>query len=83
MYSLAEMVEHGDVGIHVVEIVGVRRVLLVVPVLREAHVRVQHGVLRFRLVVHAVEPDHVLDKPHNMNYIGQRQSSRCDLQLVG
>lgn len=60
LYLLSDLVEHSDVGEHVVEVVGIRRVILVVPLLRTLHVDPQWLVARLRLVVHAVKPDHVL-----------------------
>ena len=55
VHSLAQVVEHGHVCIHVVEVVGVGRVFLLGPVLRERTVRVEDVLLRFGLVIHAVE----------------------------
>ena len=40
-----ELVEHGDVGVHVVDVVGVGRVLLPLPQVGSVHLTVQHGVL--------------------------------------
>lgn len=54
------MVEHGHVGVHVVEVVRVGGVLLIIPLLGAPGLRVQHRVLRLGLVVHAVEADYVL-----------------------
>ena len=53
------MVEDGHVGEHVVDVVCVGRVLVVGPPVGRRHVAVEEGVLRLRLVVHAVQADHV------------------------
>ena len=54
-----EVVEDGHVGEHVVDVVGVGRILVVRPLVGRRHVAVEQRVLRLRLVVHAVQPDHV------------------------
>ena len=43
--DLSEMVEYGDVGVHVVDVVGVGRVLLPLPQVGSVHLTVQHGFL--------------------------------------
>ncbi len=53
----AELVEDAHVGVHVVHVVGVRRVLQVRPLLRSGNVTVEDWVLRFTLVVHRIESD--------------------------
>lgn len=60
--SLAKVVEHHDVGVHVEEVVGVGGVVLRRPHLRlRAAVR-EHVVAVLGLVVHAVEAGHLVDK---------------------
>jgi len=54
-----EVVQDGHVGVHVVDVVRVRRVLVVVPLLRRRNISVEKGVLRLGLVVHRVEADDV------------------------
>lgn len=59
---LAKVVEHHDVGVHVEEVVGVGRVVFRCPHLRlRAAVR-EHVVAVLRLVVHAVEASHLVDR---------------------
>jgi len=53
----AEMVEDAHVGVHVVHVVGVRRVLQVRPLLRSGNVTIKDRVFRFTLVVHRIESD--------------------------
>lgn len=55
----AQVVQDGHVGVHVVQIVRVRRVVVVTPARRRRTVQVKDVMLRFRLVVHAVEPHHL------------------------
>ena len=57
------MVEDGHVGEHVVDVVGVGRVLVVGPSVGRGDVAVEERVLRLGLVVHAVQPDHVPQEP--------------------
>lgn len=53
--SLAQVVEHHDVGVHVEQVVGVRRVVVCSPGFRpRAFVR-KHVVAVFGLIIHAVE----------------------------
>ena len=56
------MIEDSDVGIHVVEIVGVWRVVSITPLLRSGNINIKHGVLRLGLVIHRVKPDDILQK---------------------
>ena len=58
----AEVVERRDVGVHVVDVVRVRRVLALRPRVRRRHVRVEHRVLGLGLVVDRVEADDVLQE---------------------
>ena len=57
------MVEDGHVGEHVVDVVGVGGVLVVGPSVGRGDVAVEERVLRLRLVVHAVQTDHVTQEP--------------------
>ena len=57
-----EVVESCDVRVHVVDIVAVRRVVHLCPLLRGRDVRVKHRVLRLGLVIHRVEPNDVLQE---------------------
>ena len=59
--SPAELVEHGDVGIHVVDVVGVRGVLGDVPLLWFGALAAEHVTAVLGLVVHAVEARHLGD----------------------
>ena len=59
MMNSPEVVEDGHVGEHVVDVVGVGRVLVVGPAVGRRHVLVKQRVLRLGLVVHAVQADHV------------------------
>ena len=58
MVNLPEVVEDGHVGVHVVDVVGVGRVLVVGPPVGRRHVAVEQGILGLGLVVDAVEADH-------------------------
>lgn len=53
------MVEHGHVGVGVVEVIGVWRIVLLSPVTWQRTVQVEDVVLGFGLVVHAVESHHL------------------------
>lgn len=53
------MVEHGHVGVGVVEVVGVWRIIFLRPVTRQRAVQVENVVLRFGLIVHAVKTHHL------------------------
>ena len=59
---LPQLVEDGEVDEGVVEIVGVRRVLITGPAVRGRHLGVKHGVLWLRLVINGVKPHHVLQE---------------------
>lgn len=64
---LAQVVEHHDVGVHVEEVVGIRRVVICSPLLRlRAFVRKQ-VVAVFGLVVHTVESCHLQHDEDNVN----------------
>lgn len=60
---LSDVIENGHVGVHIVQVVGVGRILLIIPLFRRFHALHQDRVLRLRLVVHTVETDDVLKKP--------------------
>ena len=49
-----EVVKYGQVGVHVVDVVGVGRVLVVVPLLGGRDVAIEQGVLGFALVVNRI-----------------------------
>ncbi len=53
------MVEDGHVGVHVVQIVGVWRVVVATPARWRRTVQVEDVMLRFGLVVNAVESNHL------------------------
>lgn len=55
----AQVVEHGHVGVGVVEVVGVGRVVLLCPVGWQGAVHVEDVVLRLGLVIHAVKAHHL------------------------
>ena len=58
----SQVVEHSHVGIGVVEVVGVGRVVFFCPVGRQRTVKIEDVVLRFGLIVHAVEAHHLAKK---------------------
>lgn len=55
----AELVEHSDVGIHVVDVVGVGRVLDNVPLLWLGALGAEHVAAVLGLVIHAVKACHL------------------------
>ena len=57
-----EVVQDGHVCEHVVDVVRVRRVLVVVPLFRWRNISVEKRVFRFAFVVHGVEADDVPEK---------------------
>ena len=57
-----EVVQGGDVGVHVVDVVGIGRVVHLSPLLRGGNVSVKHWVLGLGLVIHRVEPNDVLQE---------------------
>lgn len=59
--SPAKVVEHGHVGVGVVEVVGVGRVVLLSPVGWERTIQIENMVLRFGLIIHAVKAHHLYD----------------------
>lgn len=58
-YLLAELVEHSDVGIHVVDVVGVGGVLDDVPLLWFGALSGEHVTAVLGLIVHTVEACHL------------------------
>ena len=60
--SPAQLVEHGDVGVHVVDVVGVGRVLGDVPLLGLGALGAEHVAAVLGLIVHAVEARHLGDR---------------------
>ena len=66
-----EVVQGGDVGVHVVDVVGVRRVVHLHPLLRCGDVRIKHRVLGLGLVVHRVEPNDVLQEAVQLRVRGR------------
>ena len=54
-----EVVEDRHVGVHVVQVVGVGRVLVVGPLLGDGHVAIKKGVFRFAFIIYGVEADDV------------------------
>lgn len=66
---LSQVVEHSHVGIGVVEVVGVGWVVFFCPVGRKRTVKIENVVLGFRLIVHAVETDHLAEKKKNMDKV--------------
>ena len=55
----SQVVEYSHVGIGVVEVVGVRWVVLFSPVSWQWAVKVENVVFRFGLIVHAVKAHHL------------------------
>ena len=54
-----EVVEDRHVGVHVVQVVGVGRVLVVGPLLGDGHVAIKKGVFGFAFIIYGVEADDV------------------------
>ena len=55
----AEVVQHHDVGVHVVQVVAVGRVLLAGPDVRAGALVREHVVTVLGLIIHAVKPRHL------------------------
>lgn len=55
----AEVVEHHDVGVHVVQVVAVGRVLLTGPDVRAWALVREHVFAVLGLIIHAVKPRHL------------------------
>lgn len=77
------MVEHSHVGIGVVEVVGVGWVVFFCPVGRKRTVKIENVVLGFRLIVHAVETDHLAGKKKYGQGISLFQSHSLDFLWLG
>lgn len=58
-HAPAEVVEHHDVGVHVVQVVAVGRVLLTGPDVWAGALFREHVFAVLGLVIHAVEPRHL------------------------
>ena len=58
----SQLVEDSEVGEGVVEIVGIRRVLMPAPLVRCWYVTVKHCILWLRLVIHRVKPTDILEE---------------------
>lgn len=54
-YIPAQVIQHSHVCIHIVEVVRVRWVVLFYPVLWQRTVQIKDMLLRFRLIIHAIE----------------------------
>lgn len=52
MDSLAQMVEHNEVGVHIEDVVGIRWILVLRVVGRQWNVLIKHNILRLRLIIH-------------------------------
>lgn len=65
-YLLAQVVEHHDVGVHVEEVVAVRRVLVGGPLLRFGAVIREHVVAVLGFVIHAVKAGHLEEERTSM-----------------
>lgn len=61
-YSLAELVDHSDVGIHVVDVVRVGGVLDNVPLLWFGALGAEHVTTVLGLVIHTVETCHLQNR---------------------
>ncbi len=69
LYQLpAQVVEDGHVGVHVVQIVRVRRVVVVTPARWRRTVQVEDVMLRFGLVINTVESNHLNIKKRFVAY---------------
>lgn len=55
----SELVQNSHVGVGVVQVVGVRRIVLCSPVSRQGTVEVENVMLGFGLIVDAVEAHHL------------------------
>ena len=61
----AESVEHGDVGKHVEDVVGVGRVVVGGPLLGRGRGRGEEGRLRLALIINAIKPYHLHKTDHD------------------
>lgn len=56
------MIEYSHIGVRVVQVVRIRRILNVIPQVRRRYILVKQWILRFTLVVHRIEANHVLQE---------------------
>lgn len=75
-YPPTELVEHSDVGIHVVDVVGVGGVLGDVPLLWFGALGGEHVTTVLGLIIHTVETCHLYTRKGALNYSG-RWSRKC------
>ena len=66
-----EVVEDRYVGVHVVQVVGIGRVLVVGPLLGDGHIAIKKGVLGFAFIIYGVEADDVPKIKLDNAYFGQ------------
>lgn len=59
----AQVIQHRHVCVHIVQVVGVGRVVLLVPVDRQRTVQVKDVLLWFRFIIHAVKTHHLCEAP--------------------
>ena len=70
LYIPAESIEHGDVGKHVEDVVGVGRVIKRGPLLRGGRGGGEEGGLWFALIVHAIKTYHLYVWPETKEDVG-------------
>lgn len=79
----AELVEHSDVGIHVVDVVGVGGILDDVPLLWLGALGGEHVAAVLGLIIHAVEACHLGNRdvigPLNRKHRALRRSAQIGL----
>lgn len=75
----AQVVEHRHVGIGVVQVVRVRWVVFFCPVFWQRAVQIEDELLRFGLVVHAVEADHLWTHTQQQDKNTQENQDRLEL----
>lgn len=68
-----QVVEHGHVGVSVVEVVGVGWVVFFCPVGWQWTVKIENVVLRFGLIINAVETHHLANKQKKIYISGYIQ----------
>lgn len=62
-YVPAQVIQHSHVCIHIVEVVGIGRVVLLCPVDWQWTVQVEDMLLRFRLIIHTVKTHDLYERP--------------------
>ena len=72
----AEVVQHHDVGIHVVQVVAVGWVLLAGPDVRAGALVREHVVAVLGLIIHAVKPCHLGRRRDPASSCGRRAAKR-------